>query len=56
MSLAALAKKWSTSHRLSLGLTSYLAPRCGVVGWRPALSLGPSGGMAGWRLGVRLSL
>lgn len=42
--------------RLSLGLSSYLAPRCGVVGWRPALSLGPSGGMAGWRLGVRLSL
>lgn len=42
--------------RLSLGLTAFVASRCGVVAWRPAVSLGPLGGMAGWRLAVRLSL
>jgi hypothetical protein len=42
--------------RLSGGLARYLADRCGLVEWQPALALGPSGGMAGWRLTVAVEV
>jgi hypothetical protein len=42
--------------RLTLGLSGWLANRCGPVEWRPALPLGPQGGLAGWRLQAGLLL
>jgi hypothetical protein len=44
------------ADRLTLGLSSWLIGRCMAVEWRPALPLGPQGGMAGWRLSAALSL
>lgn len=38
--------------RLTAGLGVWLADECGPVEWRPALPLGPQGGLAGWRLQV----
>jgi hypothetical protein len=38
--------------RLTKGLGVYLAEYCGPVEWRPALPVGPLGGMAGWRITV----
>ena len=42
--------------RLSLGLSGWLAARCGPVTFSPAQSLGPNGGMAGWRLSVQVGI
>jgi hypothetical protein len=37
-------------------LSLFLSHRCGNVEWRPAVALGPSGGMAGWRLTVAVAV
>jgi hypothetical protein len=42
--------------RLTAGLSAWLVERCGPVEWRPAVPLGPQGGLAGWRLQVSLAL
>jgi len=42
--------------RLTLGLSHWLSCNCRTVMWRPTQSLGPSGGMAGWRVLVQVGL
>jgi len=42
--------------RLTVGLSGWLSSRCGPVSWSPAQSLGPNGGMAGWRLSVGVGI
>lgn len=42
--------------RLTCGLAGWLSGQCRTVVWRPTVSLGPSGGMAGWRVVVQVGL
>lgn len=42
--------------RLLLGLPEWLATRCHSVEWRPVSPLGPTGGLAGWRIEVAVSV
>lgn len=42
--------------RLTRGLAEWLSCQCQTVAWRPTVTLGPTGGMAGWRVVVQVGL